>query len=358
MKKSEAMAYPVPVVEWTRKSGVGKIPPEWTLDEVLAGTERVKHEAVPVDPARPVSSWQTASRAALKGFDVLKGANPYKAHLGARVEPYGVFWLNFIELRPDGLIVIENQHDRGKREVRHVRDAIEPDLVYPAVAGGDLTRYGIRNNFYALMAQNPETRKGYDEDWMAANLPLTYAYLVQFKNALVERAAYQKYYFKEVKKGGKVVDREPIGPFYSMYNISEKTFAPYRVVWKRMANSMAAAVLATLDTPFGPKAAISTDTTSFMVAGSRAEAHYLCAMLNSDLINDYIGSFSSGGRGFGAPSVMQNLAVPKFDEKNKLHRELSELSEEAHRRVARGEEIDDVDKQVNQAVRRLWNIKS
>jgi hypothetical protein len=90
------------------------------------------------------------------------------------------------------------------------------------------------------MAQNPETRKGYDEDWMSENLPLTYAYLVQFKEPLTKRAAYQKYFFKEVKKNGKVVRREPIGPFYSMYNISEDTFKPYRVAWKRMAQNMAA----------------------------------------------------------------------------------------------------------------------
>ena len=358
MKKGEATTYPVPVVEWTRKSGVGKIPPEWTLDEVLAGTERVKHEAVPVDAAKPVSSWQTASRSALKGFDVLKGANPYKAHLGARAEPYGVFWLNFIELRPDGLIVVENQHDRGKREVRHVRDAIEPDLVYPAVAGGNLARYGIHSHFYVVMAQDPEKRKGYDEDWMAANLPLTYAYLVQFKDALVERAAYQKYFFKEVKKGGKVVAREPTGPFYSMYNISEQSFSPYRIAWKRMAQRMEAAVLTTLDTPLGPKSAISTDTTSFMVASNRAEAHYLCAVLNSDVVDSYIRSFSSGGRGFGAPSVMQNLAIPSFDDANKLHCELAALSEEAHRRVSGGEAINDIDTKVNQATRRLWNIRS
>lgn len=346
VKKGEATTYPVPVVEWSRKSGVGKIPPEWGLDEVLAGTERVKHEAVPVDAAKPVSSWQTASRSALKGFEALKGANPYKAYRGASTEPYGVFWLNFIELRPDGLIVVENQHDRGKREVRHVRDAIEPDLVFPAVAGGDLVRYGIRNHFYALISQDPSKRAPYPEDWMIEHAPLTLAYLGQFKDVLLSRGSNVVRQFAERTE------------FYAMYGIGEYSFARYRVVWKRMASGMAATVLATLDTPFGPKTAISTDTTSFMVARSRQEAHYLCAALNSDLVNDYIGSFSSGGRGFGAPSVMQNLGIPEFDEKNKLHRELAELSEEAHQRTARGQAIDDIDKRVNQAVRRLWNIKS
>ncbi len=121
---------------------------------------------------------------------------------------------------------------------------------------------------------------------------------------------------------------------------------------------MSAAVLTRLATPFGRKEVISTDTTSFMVAASRAEAHYLCAVLDSDVVNDYIRSFSEGGRGFGAPSVMQNLGVPRFDPRNASHGELSELSDEAHRRVEQGKPVDDIDQKVNRAARRLWNIKS
>jgi hypothetical protein len=131
------------------------------------------------------------------------------------------------------------------------------------------------------VAQDPATRKGYDEEWMSENLPFTYAYLLQFKTPLTSRAAYQKYFFREFKKDGKVVRREPIGPFYSMYNISQLTFESYRVAWKRMAQNMSATVLTSLVTPFGRKEVISTDTTYFMVAANREEAHYLCAVLNS-----------------------------------------------------------------------------
>lgn len=358
MRKGEATTYPLPIIEWRRKKGVGKIPPAWTLEQVREATECRTQQAIPVDSAKAVSSWQTASRSELKGFAALKGANPYKAHLGARVEPYGVFWLSLVEERPDGMLVVENQHDRGKSEIKRVRAALEPNLIYPAVAGGSLVRYGISEYFYVLMAQDPATRKGYDEEWMSENLPLTYAYLVQFKAPLTKRAAYQKYFFREIKKDGKVVRREPTGPFYSMYNISELTFEPYRIAWKRMAQNMSATVLTKLATPFGRKEVISTDTTSFMVAASRDEAHYLCAVLNSDLVNDYIRSFSSGGRGFGAPSVMQNLRIPQYDASNVVHRKLMELSEEAHRLVEHGKPIDNIDDKVNQTVRKLWNIKS
>jgi hypothetical protein len=121
---------------------------------------------------------------------------------------------------------------------------------------------------------------------------------------------------------------------------------------------MAAAVLSTLPTPFGRKTAISTDTTSFMVAKNRGEAHYLCAILNSDVVDSFIRSFSSAGRGFGAPSVMENLAIPEFASEKRLHNRLAELSQEAHNLVPRGEDISEIQGEINGAVRQLWNIRS
>ncbi|MDI7268073.1 MAG: N-6 DNA methylase [Myxococcota bacterium] len=346
LRKGEATKYPLPVVEWRRKRGVGRIPPEWTLAQVQAAADRERMQAVPVDPGRPVSSWQTASAAELKELGALKGTNPYRAFLGARVEPYGVFWLDVLDVRPDGLIVVENQHDRGKREVRKVRDAIEADLVFPAVSGGDLVRYGTRSHVHVLISQNPATRAPYPRDWMAERAPLTLGYLQQFKDVLLSRGSRAVREFAEQTE------------FYAMYGIGEYTFARYRVAWKRMASSMSATVLSNVRTPYGSKPVVSTDTTSFIVAGSRLEAHYLCAVLNSDLADAYIRSFSSGGRGFGAPSVVQNLAIPSFQEGEQTHRRLTELSEGAHRRVERSEAIEDIDEEVNRTVRALWNIAS
>lgn len=346
VKKGESTKYPVRITEWIRKKGAGRIAPESNLEQVLAVTERESMQAVPVNASNRSSSWQTASRAELKGFEPLKGPNSYSAYRGASTEPYGVFWLNLVEVRPDGMLLVENQHNRGKREIKHVRQALEPTLVYPAVAGGNLRRYGMASSFYALISQNPATRAPYPEEWMEENAPHTLGYLKQFEKVLLSRGSNVVRQFAENTE------------FYAMYGIGEYSFAPYRVVWKRMAQRMEATVLGKIMTPFGRKEVISTDTTSFMVAGSREEAHYLCAVLNADLVNDYIASFSAGGRGFGAPSVMQNLRIPKFRGTELVHKELVELSIEAHARVERSKPTDDLDTKVNLAVRKLWNIKS
>ncbi|MBU4285541.1 MAG: hypothetical protein KKD76_01425, partial [Verrucomicrobia bacterium] len=345
LKKGAATCYPVDVVEWRRKPGIGKIQPEWPLEEVLAKTVRAKLQAIPVDLKRPVSSWQTAKCADLELSAKLKGKNPYIARLGARVEPYGVFWLNLKEVRPDGQLVVENQHDRGKRVIKKTSCSIEPDLVFPAVSGGDIVRFGVKQPFYVLVSQDPAKRAPYPEEWMLDHVPLTLGYLKQFEKILKSRGSNIVRQFAEKTE------------FYAMFGIGSYTFARYRVVWKRMTNRMAATVLTSWKTPFGSKTVVATDTTSLFTAKSSDEAHYLCAILNSKTVDNFIRSFSSGGRGFGAPSVVKDLAIPPFDEHKRTHRRLAQLSSEAHKTVDCGREIADIEAQINDAVEELWNMK-
>jgi hypothetical protein len=345
LEKGQPTSYPIPVVIWKRRPGIGAISTDWPLSKVLANTERIEVKAIPVDPSRTNSSWQTATSSSLKWSEKMKGETPYKARLGARVEPYGVFWLRIKDVRPDGLLVVENMIERGKREIPSTSAAIEKDLVYPAVSGGDIIPFGVKSNFHVLISQDPVKRLPYPESWMTTHVPLTYAYLRQFKDVLLSR-------------GSKVVrELAQETEFYAMYGIGEYSFAKYRVVWKRMASKMAAVVLSRLRSPFGLKTAISTDTTSLFAVDDEKEAHYLCGILNSKVVNEYIGSFSSAGRGFGAPSVMSNLAIPKFNSDNKIHMKIMELSQKAHNLVAQGKDVGELQSDLNEVVQKLWNIK-
>jgi len=356
LQKGKKTKYPLPIIEWKRKKGIGSIKPEWTLDEVLANTTRRKLKAIPVNPDKTSSSWQTASPTDLQIYTKLKGKNPYRAHLGVNADPYGIFWMTVEQIRPDGKLVVQNLHNRGKSNITSVKTSIESDLVFPAVTGEDITKFGIKSNFYILITQNPIKRTGYDEEYLSSKYPLIYAYLVQFKDFLLKRALYKKYFYKEIKKNGKIVDKIPFAPFYSQYNISENTFARYRVTWKAMASKMSAVVLSSTRTDFGIKQIISTKVTSFIPTDNRDEAHYLCATLNSEIVNNFIKSFSAAGRGFGTPSVMHNLSIPKFKQNNKTHRKLADLSKKAHDYVKNGKDIEEIQHEIDIYTRKLWNI--
>jgi hypothetical protein len=180
---------------------------------------------------------------------------------------------------------------------------------------------------------------------MLEHTPLTFGYLKQFEKVLRSRGSNIVRQFAEKTE------------FYAMFGIGSYTFARHRVAWKRMASRMAAVVLDGWKTPFGRKTLIATDTTSLFTAKTADEADYLCAILNSKTVDDFIRSFSSGGRGFGAPSVVKDLAIPRYDEGKRLHGRLARLSREAHAAVERNREIVDIEAQIDAAVEELWNMK-
>jgi hypothetical protein len=174
----------------------------------------------------------------------------------------------------------------------------------------------------------------------------TFNYLTLFKKELLDRAAYKKYH------------ADTNSPFYSQYNIADYTFARYKVVWKRMASDLVAAVISQAKTDFGWKKLIPTDTTSLFATEDESEAHYLCAIVNSVPVRKFIKSYSSAGRGFGAPSVMENVGIPKFKKDNKTHKKISELSKELHRLKLKEEEkeIAELQKEVDENVCRLFGL--
>lgn len=314
-KKGEKHKYPVNYTLYTRKKGVGKIPTD--TPPAVVRTLLKKQQLIARPMGKETGAWQTLP---VKEKRLLKlmGTNAYKARLGARVEPYGVFWLEVEEITSEGNLIVHNLADRGKRKVPHVQETIESDLVFPAACGADINRWNITPSVYILMPQDANTREPYSESVMRKRWPRTYAYLTRFKDILLSRGS------KTVRELAEKT------AFYAMFGIGPYTVAPYRVVWKRMANDLVAGVLSQHKTPFGFKTTIATDTTSLFAVNNENEAHYLCAIVNSTPVRHFVKSYSSAGRGFGAPSIMEPIGIPPFDPKNKTHTQLATLSKDLH----------------------------
>ncbi len=284
LKKGEKTEYPVPYYVWTKKKGVGKITADKLRDEVLPLLQRKEYYAKPIGSI--VGAWQTLP-AGLEELSEIEGKNSYKAILGANPNPYGVFWLEVKQTLYDENIIIRNLPEKGKLKIPQVEETIEQDLVYPAIRGSDISRWGINPRIFMLVVQDPKTRRGYSEVFMRKNYPRTYSYLLQFKDVLLSRPLYKKYH------------EQAKAPFYSQFNIATETFTPYKVVWKRMTNDLIATVISSSKTPFGYKTIVPLETTAIMFTNNEFEAHYLCAIINSTPVRDFIKSFSSAGRGFG-----------------------------------------------------------
>lgn len=247
----------------------------------------------------------------------------------------------------NGDLLVRNLSSKGKKAISEIEEVVENNLIFPAISGKEIDRWTIRNHFFVLIVQDPEKRIGYPEYIIKQKYPRTYGYLLKFKEELLNRAAYKKYH----------ADKE--SPFYSQFNIGAYTFSNFKVVWKRMANDIVAAVICELKTPFGYKKVFPMDTTVFFPTDNESEAHYLCAIINSNLVRDFIKSFSSAGRGFGTPSVMEHVGIPKFDSKNELHQKLSEISKKCHQLKSedKEKEIEKLENENNKLVMQLFSAK-
>jgi len=146
--------------------------------------------------------------------------------------------------------------------------------------------------------------------------------------------------------------------FYAMFGVAKNTFSNYKVVWKRMNNDIFAAAVSEIKTPYGYRKIIPLDTTSFFATDNESEAHYLCAIINSKPVRDFIKLFFSAGRGFGAPSVMEYVGIPKFDPKNPLHQKLAEISEKCHQLKIDGKEkeVEKLENENDELVKKLFKI--
>ncbi|MCG2767318.1 MAG: SAM-dependent DNA methyltransferase, partial [Anaerolineae bacterium] len=256
----------------------------------------------------------------------------------------GVHWAQILGTRPDGLLIIQNLWNVGKRKMKRVQKPLEPNLVYPLARGRDVSRWAGRPSAHIIVSQDPRTRMAYEESWMKTELPYTYAYFKEFESELWTR------------KSQSVRDLMKKSAFYAMYAVADYTFAPYKVVWPEVARGINAAVVSSHETNYLDEKVIIPDHTLILVACECAnEAHFVCATLNSApsrlVVQAYVALHPS-------PHVLQHIAVPKFDDANPVHTRLAALSQQAHELAAAGDEagLAAVETEVDQAAAELWGI--
>lgn len=341
LKTGAETKYPVPYYVWTRLSQGHRVPVKMKYEDLKLILKKEKYEARPIREFN--SSWQTINPKAPLLMN-LKGKSCYKSIAGAYPSPYGVFWLEIDRVASNGNIYVRNLSELGKHKIESEYSQIEPEPVYPALRGKDIKRWKASPEIYILVVQDPERRRGYNIEWMRVTWTRTLGYLFMHRRILESRPLYIKFYNTDWD------------PFYSQFGISKDTFSSYKVVWKGMGNDLISCVVSTQKTPMGHKKVIPQHTTSFIPTNDESEAHFLCAILNSTPVRDYIKSFSAAGRGFGTPSVINHLALPKFEPDNALHKRLAELSLALHDLAARNElgGIRALEIEVDKAVRELF----
>ncbi len=331
LEKGSPTQYPVPYVKWSPGDG---------------DFRRRPYRAEPIDPSRPGSPWFLRPEGLETELARLVGPSDYVARLGANSGgANGVYWVNVLGETADGVLV-RNIAEKSKRGVERVEHVVEPDLLYPLIRWGDVGRFRARPSAHLLLTQDVESRTGIDEDVMRRQYPRTYAYLQRFAGVLTARSAYRRY------QRGKA--------FYSMYNVGTYTVAPIKVVWRRMDRRLRAAVVRPVDDlVLGPRAVVPQETCVLIACETEAEAHYVCAVLNSALVNFLVTAHSvCGGKGFGTPSMLDFVKLRRFDPQDPRHADLSACSRQAHLAAARGREFSEIQSRIDRLAGELWGLSA
>jgi hypothetical protein len=141
-------------------------------------------------------------------------------------------------------------------------------------------------------------------------------------------------------------------PFYSVYNVGPYTFSRFKVAWAEMASGIAAAVVTTKKLPYGigMKPTVPDHKIYFVSTKTSEEAHFLCAMLNSEPVQEFVNSFTVK---IQVGTIFRHLRLPAFDPNNVTHKLLAELSKTAHEEGIRADLVKKINAAASDVVRAM-----
>lgn len=333
--RNRATRYPVRYLLWQRKSG-GGIDPSSTLGEVGERTRQLRLVAAPVSERDRTSAWLTAPRELVSLRKLAETGEPaYRAHAGVYSGANGVYWLS-VDGPADaaGRLPVTNLHDIGRTQVPQRYGRVERELVHPLVRGSDVARWRAEPSCHILFVQDPQTRRGIDEDTMREQYPGALDFLSGFEDELRARRG-----LRAVLEGD--------APYWSMFGVGEYTLTEHKVVWKDQASEFAAAVM-----PQDEPLALPNHKVILVACETADEAHFLCAVLNSLPVRVFVACYTVETQ--ISTHTVEYVHVPRFDPENSVHRALAEASKAAHAAVARGDEPDE--EAVDRAAAELWDV--
>ncbi|GMA65748.1 hypothetical protein GCM10025859_63630 [Alicyclobacillus fastidiosus] len=252
---------------------------------------------------------------------------------GITADLNGVYFVNVVDVNSvDGLVQIETRPDAGRTDIGpKQRFWIEPSMLYPLIKGAaDFSAFRVapRENLFAIVPNKGVSNDACD---MAQHLldttnQRTKNYLSNFEPLLKNRSTLKRY------MRGK--------PYYSIYNVGPYTFAPYKVVWAEQSSTFASAVVTSANVPLlGQKVFVPDHKVFFVDFSDPAPAYYLCGLLNSNDVREFIESHNIS---IQTGDIFKHMNLPAFDSQNAKHLELSRLVELAHN--------DGLDDQLRQSI--------
>jgi hypothetical protein len=321
-KTRRAPKFPVPYVVWTAAEGWPRsIQPDLPLSDVFDCVERHELEASPV--AGVGSPWAILPVGRFSQIKHMARACDWgEGHKGITTDLNGVFFVPVIgENKAEHLVQIETQPSAGRKDIGAVRRVwIEPDWLFPLVKGAsDFEACYLKpdRRLYTLVPNTGIRRVDYQAAAeIAAGLPRTHKYFKSFKDILEQRSTW------------KARMKPASAPCFAIYNVGDYTFKPWKVIWAEMPGRFCAAVAGSADVPLAGLRPLVPDHKIFFAAfDDEIQAHYLCGLLNSTIVAQYVEAHNVD---IQVGDIFKHMTLPKYEPRKEAHQRIAELSQRAH----------------------------
>lgn len=347
IQKNHDTEYPVPYYMWKKKKASKKasLGSYAELPEILAQIDIQAMVAMPAVKEDITSMWITAKQEALDAVKCVLGTNEYKARTGIFTGgANAVYWMQVNQRLQNGNIIVSNITERAKRKVANVQCEIEKELIYPLVQGSDLQKWSVNTKSYILCPHTSETKmKPIDKSNMEKEYPLTFEYLLNFKDELDERKGFAGWE-KEIQKEN----------FHAILRVGEYTFSKYKVAWRYIATEFITAVISECEDEYlGKKLLIPNEKVMYISTDNEKEAYYLCGILSSDPIAFSVKSYMNPTS--ISAHVLEKLNIANFDEKDQRHVKISEICKKGHETKNSIEKLELMN-ELNLTVSEIYNI--
>ncbi len=218
--------------------------------------------------------------------------------------------------RPGLLLVTNDATSRGKTVPVHTFE-MEEELVFPLLKGSkQIHPFRIDAPTTAVLLPNRTVTRIPDEHVFAETFPAAHAHFTWVEKetcgALSARSTYRR------------MLAASRAPFFSVYNVGDYTFAPYKVVWAEIARALVAGIATSVPLTAGstPKVVVPDHKVYFAPFDHIEPALFLCALLSSTVVRTYVDAVTEK---LQVGSLLDRVRLPAFDPADELHRSLVAL---------------------------------
>lgn len=286
----------------------------------------------------------------LAQFSKISGTSFYVGRDGIDFYPQELYMLSVdkeLAFTKEKVFVKNFQNKKATHKITETTFPLETKYLFPLVRSVEVDRFHIKEHSFIVPFPYKESNKRapISSKDLSKESPLLSNFFYQYKSVFNSKTDYNK----------KIIGDKHNKEFYALTRVGEYTFGDYFVVFRK-DTKWCSAVIGSVETIWGetktPRFQSHAVYISQNINGdfiTLEEAHFICAIFNAPITAQFITN-SSDDRSY---KVRPPIFIPKFDNNNKYHKELSDLSIKAHKLFDNKDEIKTIDLRLNELITKL-----